>query len=1475
MEYVSGENLADLVKKRGPLPVVLSCQFIYQAALGLQHAHDAGMIHRDIKPGNLMVARQGQKIVVKVLDFGLAKAMREAPVDSAKTREGQSLGTPDYNAPEQIIDASNADIRADIYSLGCTLHYLLAGRPPFQGASLYDVYQAHISTDAKPLNLIRPEVPVELAMVVARMMAKEPSRRYQTPAEVAEALKPFCRPGAAVAPSPSATEQTTVGTGASVIPETITVPTPAARPAPQAEEPWSSLIDTSERENSKEANSASLIAEQTKGRPRWAGAVLTGVLVLLGMLIATMIALSVGTKEGVLVFEGLPEDAAVYVDEQKVRVTWPGSGKPAEFSARPGQHGVVVKKEGFEVFSADEVTVETGERGLLPVRLVPIAPRGPDPVPSPGSIPSPDPVSVPPDGLIAFYGFDGGKAEDLSGHGRDGVLSENPPTPIRGPDGTALAFEHSKHTYIELSIDINTNAMPRITMGGWFLTNRTDISQTLISHDNSWFDRTLDIEDRGGADGRKRWSAFTGQKVVAVSDASVGQWVFVAMRHDQDAHKLTIDVDDIRSVHDATFGLGFTKTYVGRNPFFGGGTDLDGRADNVFFYNRVLDDKEIDLMRAKGRAAILPGKPAPAEDGSVGLPPQPSAGGASTKAGGTGNQGVDKPPVQPDRVAPPDPGRSNDGFQSLFNGEDLTGWKMDSGLKGSWKVAQHELVVTGPRATKDQGYLLTEHQFTDFLLRVEYQPSRGANSGVCFWALPNEFAGKVPRPLQIELLDRDAPGVKNGSFAWSRSTAASDLLAPDKSVELKPTGSWNTLEVEARGDRLSVTINGRKILQAELDRLTASPNAQPALWRRIGCIGLQSHSGTVRFRNIEIKELADVPTRTDRFIALHSEREDNALKMKLCWCPPGSFRMGSERDEPERRDDEGPVNVTLSRGFWMGKHEVTQSQWQMVMGTTVEHQETKGTYRGLAGTGPDHAMYFVNHTEAEEFCRKLTENERRAGRLSAFWEYRLPTEAQWEYACRAGTTTATAFGDQLSSLNANFNGDLPYNKAAKGPNLREVTPVGRYRPNPWGLYDMHGNVREWCRDGYAEQLTAGVDPLGPSGASARVLRDGSWYLPGGNCRSSSRSSIAPGYRDSSLGFRAALAPSSAIVAVGDASGLPTAGGETGEVGEGHTVASSAPGPSRRRRKPSTVATSPASGMKLVLVPAGWFVMGALGSEKDALSVAMPHRVKITRPFYLSMYEVTVGQFRKIAELSKLTTDAERNGKGGIGWNRQTLRFEQNSKFTWRFPGFEQTDDHPVVELTWNDAVRYCNALSEKEGLAPYYQFDGDNAPASVPDWNGVGYRLPTEAEWEYACRAGSTTRYNYGDEAGIPGQFFWHGEGGPGTTHPVGQHPPNALGLFDMHGNALEWCWDGFEANYYKNSPGADPTGPPVSTWRICRGGRYNDPAITARSGHRSWEEPGALRNFFGFRVARNPHTQPAASQTKTQPKTPAVRPDK
>ncbi len=245
-------------------------------------------------------------------------------------------------------------------------------------------------------------------------------------------------------------------------------------------------------------------------------------------------------------------------------------------------------------------------------------------------------------------------------------------------------------------------------------------------------------------------------------------------------------------------------------------------------------------------------------------------------------------------------------------------------------------------------------------------------------------------------------------------------------------------------------------------------------------------------------------------------RDDNGLKMKLVWCPPGKFTMGSPKSEKQRRKNEDQADVTLTTGFWLSKYEVTQSEWKQVMRT----EPWKG--QDFTEEGADFPATFVSWNDAVDFCRKLTEQERQAGRLPKDWEYTLATEAQWERACRARTETRFSFGNDESKL-----GDYAwFEENALNAGEKYAHRVGQKKANPWGLCDMHGNVWEWCRDVYAEDLPGGRDPEVKSDektkGSNRVYRGGGWFHDAGNCWAAFRSSIVPAFRSNDFGFRLAL-----------------------------------------------------------------------------------------------------------------------------------------------------------------------------------------------------------------------------------------------------------------------------------------------------------------------------------------------------------------
>jgi formylglycine-generating enzyme required for sulfatase activity len=273
------------------------------------------------------------------------------------------------------------------------------------------------------------------------------------------------------------------------------------------------------------------------------------------------------------------------------------------------------------------------------------------------------------------------------------------------------------------------------------------------------------------------------------------------------------------------------------------------------------------------------------------------------------------------------------------------------------------------------------------------------------------------------------------------------------------------------------------------------------------------------------------------------------------------------------------------------------------------------------------------------------------------------------------------------------------------------------------------------------------------------------------------------------------------------------------------------------------------GMTLNLIEPGKFLMGSAPGDKEAFDGEKPwHWVGITKPFYLGVTEVTRGQFRRFVDDAGYQTEAEKDGKGGWGWNDGAKNFEQNPRFNWQNAGFDQTDEHPVVNVSWNDAQAFIAWLNRKEG-------------------QGNVYRLPTEAEWEYACRAGTNTKYACGDDpeglAAIGNiadatakekytdRTTIAARDGYAYTAPVGRFQPNGFGLFDMHGNVWEWCADWYDKDYYKQSPLEDPQGPEKASNRVFRGGCWFSGPRGARSADRAGILPGFRVSYLGFRLTR------------------------
>jgi formylglycine-generating enzyme required for sulfatase activity len=287
------------------------------------------------------------------------------------------------------------------------------------------------------------------------------------------------------------------------------------------------------------------------------------------------------------------------------------------------------------------------------------------------------------------------------------------------------------------------------------------------------------------------------------------------------------------------------------------------------------------------------------------------------------------------------------------------------------------------------------------------------------------------------------------------------------------------------------------------------------------------------------------------------------------------------------------------------------------------------------------------------------------------------------------------------------------------------------------------------------------------------------------------------------------------------------------------------------------------GMKLVFIPPRKFLMGSPESESGREAQEVQHEVELTKGFYLGAQEVTVGQFKQFVADTKYQTDGERDGKGAYGANEADKIEAMHARFTWKTPGFEQTDEHPVVDVSWQDAKTFCDWLSQKEKKT---------------------YRLPTEAEWEYACRAGTKTAYVHGDDpeglatvgngadATARAKFLGWSIGIQGTdghlfTAPVGQFKANPFGLYDMHGNVWEWCEDWYEPNSYPRDKQIDPTGPATGKAKVQRGGGWSSDFKRLRSAARIGRDSVAYRGcYLGFRVVQD-SSDAAATAMQANPR--------
>jgi len=662
------------------------------------------------------------------------------------------------------------------------------------------------------------------------------------------------------------------------------------------------------------------------------------------------------------------------------------------------------------------------------------------------------------------------------------------------------------------------------------------------------------------------------------------------------------------------------------------------------------------------------------------------------------------------------------------------------------------------------------------------------------------------------------------------------------------------------------------------------------------------------------------------------------------YIPEGWFTMGRTRqdvtllDAPEYQSSSWTSRYTLSdappvqvyvNGFYIAQQEVTWALWNEVRNWAVLNG-----YTDIAtgeGKGATHPVHTVNWWDVVKWCNARSEREGltavyqnadgsvfKTGTTlpSVNWDangYRLPTEAEWEKAARGGISGQRfPWGDTSTHTHANYYssslfylGDSShYHAEYSTGNLPYSSPVGSFAANGYGLYDMIGNLSEWCWDWYSvSAYTEGaINPRGPASGTARVLRGGSWrYLE----KIATRGGSAPGNRQYDLGFRparssAAPAPENRSISlsgpldfgevvVGAESVrqlqienqgnvdltvtglvLPAAfsGNWTGVIAPGATQGVSitfAPQAEESYTGTLSVQSNATEGQNTIevsglgvaelqvpegfsVIPAGWFTMGRTSGDTD--SNAPPVNVYVSE-FYMARHEVTWALWNEVRDWAVNNGYSEIATGGGKGAT------------------------HPVHTVNWWDVVKWLNARSEREGLtAVYRNADGTvfKTGTTVPtaDWNANGYRLPTEAEWEKAARGGvsgqrfpwgdtithsqanyySSSSYSY-DISPTRGFHPTYDDGTMPYTSPVGSFGANGYGLYDMAGNVREWCWDRYSASSYTEGA-ADPKGPTSGTDRVIRGGSWLDGAGYSRSAVRNGSSPGGRYGNFGFRPARS-----------------------
>ncbi len=798
---------------------------------------------------------------------------------------------------------------------------------------------------------------------------------------------------------------------------------------------------------------------------------------------------------------------------------------------------------------------------------------------------------------------------------------------------------------------------------------------------------------------------------------------------------------------------------------------------------------------------------------------------------------------------------------------DDVSWEPDGGQSGGQQTLE---LTTGwnwvgfrvlPQSHKVGDVLGTSGFTANDLIQTNGGMSRFNGAG---W-LPSGFTvdyGKMYQLYTAKALTLNIQGSGSSSSDTAVASGWNWMSNPtNRSItpaELVHSGGWTA------GDRIqnsnrSVTFTGNKWIPST--GFTLEPGQGSQLFTaRDGRVsfGKEDDDEGALYVVVDLSGGPNVSIYPVRYSSTGPDVSDDKCRTTELWLrkiPKGTFIMGSPEDEVGRvATRETQHQVTLTEDYYIGVFECTQRQWELVMGDNPsyfinpEYYATRPvervSYNMIRGTSAMAGAGWPTYGHAVDTTSFMGKLQAKTGLT-----FDLPTEAQWEYACRAGTTTALNSGKNLTHPD---NGEIddamnevgrykancddselsPNNTTANG-----TAKVGSYLPNAWGLYDMHGNLREWCLDWYQtdQGTSATMDPIGADTGTYRVSRGGYWRYGAGVCRSAQRDGIMPkASNDLYDGFRIACHPQSVPVAP-DQKKYAVVDLSAGPNASSYPVRYSSIEPDL---SDDTCRTTE---LWLRKIPAGTFIMGSSEDEMERDNGETRHQVTLTQDYYIGVFECTQRQWELV----------------------------MGTKPSY-FSNADYYATRPVEQVSY-DMIRGTGAQAGASWPACGHTVDATSFMGKLQTKTGLVFDLPTEAQWEHACRAGTMTALNSGkdltsaeqDDAMAEVGRYWY-NGGSGSTKncttdkgtaKVGSYLPNAWGLYDMHGNVYEYCLDWYDRSVGTESL-SDPAGPDTGTNRMGKGGNWGNDACYCRSAFRLGYLPLNATKSVGFRIVCHPNKE-------------------